>query len=126
MSVGNKEILSNNLKRYIAMSGKERKDLADDWGIAYSTLSEWLSGKKYPRIDKIQMMADYFGIAMADLIEEGMTEEDEKENDTLVDIIVRLRTDDSLRDLVESICSLDSEKIDGVKKLLDVLNTFSK
>ncbi len=69
-SIGNKEILAKNLKRYIAISGKERKELADAWGVAYSTLSEWLSAKKYPRIDKIEVMANYFGIQMADLIEE--------------------------------------------------------
>ena len=120
MSVlGNKEIFAKNLKWYIERSGKDRRDLADAWGFKYSTVSEWLNAKKYPRIDKIQIMADYFGIAMSDLIEEKLTEEKERDNDILADIIVRVRTDEEFRLLVKSLYSLDSEKIKSVRRMLD-------
>lgn len=69
-SLGNKEILSKNLKYYIEKSGKDRRELADIWGFPYSTVSEWVNGRKYPRIDRIEIMADYFGILKSDLIEE--------------------------------------------------------
>ena len=117
--LGNKEIFAKNLKRYIEQSGKDRRDLADTWGFKYSTVSEWLNAKKYPRIDKIQIMADYFGIAMSDLIEEKMSAEKENDNEILADIIVRIRTDEEYRLLVESLYALDSEKIKGVRQMLD-------
>lgn len=124
MSVfGNKAILSKNLKKYIALSGKDRKELAEIWGFPYSTVSEWVNGKKYPRIDRIEIMADYFGILKSDLIEEKVNEEDEKNNDILADIIIRMRTDEGFLSLVESMYKLDSEKIEGVKQLL---NAFTK
>lgn len=69
-SIGNKEIMSANLKYYIAKSGKDRRELSKIWGFPYSTVSEWVNGNKYPRIDKIEIMADYFGVAMSDLIED--------------------------------------------------------
>lgn len=69
-SLGNKEIMSRNLKYYIEKSGKDRRELAETWGFPYSTVSEWINGKKYPRIDRIEIMADYFGIQKSDLIEE--------------------------------------------------------
>ena len=69
-SLGNKEIFSKNLKYYIEKSGKDRGELADIWGFPYSTVTEWVNGKKYPRIDRIEVMADYFGILKSDLIEE--------------------------------------------------------
>lgn len=69
-NMGNKEIMSANLKYYIALSGKDRRELSKIWGFPYSTVSDWVNGYKYPRIDKIQIMADYFGVAMADLIED--------------------------------------------------------
>ena len=69
-ALGNKEILSKNLKYYIEMSGKDRRELADTWGFPYSTVTEWINGKKYPRIDRIEIMADYFGIQKSDLIED--------------------------------------------------------
>ena len=69
-ALGNKAILSKNLKYYIERSGKDRRELAETWGFPYSTVTEWINGKKYPRIDRIEIMADYFGIQKSDLIEE--------------------------------------------------------
>lgn len=71
--IGNKEIMSRNLKKHIAMSGKDRKELASIWGFPYSTVTEWVNAKKYPRMDRIEIMANYFGIEMSDLIEDKST-----------------------------------------------------
>lgn len=73
--LGNKEILSRNLKRYIEQSGKDRRELAEIWGFPYSTVTGWVNGQKYPRIDRIEIMADYFGILKSDLIEDKNQEE---------------------------------------------------
>ena len=117
-SLGNKEIFARNLKFYIDKSGKDRRELAEIWGFPYSTLSEWINARKYPRIDRIEIMADYFGVQKSDLIEEKMTEEKEKDNDLLAEIIVRMRMDSEFKSLVESLYLLDSDKIQGVKQLL--------
>lgn len=117
-AIGNKAIFSKNLKYYIDKCGKDRRELAEIWGFPYSTLSEWINGRKYPRIDRIEIMADYFGILKSDLIEEKMTEEKEKDNELLAEIIVRMRMDDEFKSLVESLYLLDSDKIQGVKQLL--------
>lgn len=69
-AIGNKEIFSKNLKYYIDKCGKDRRELAEIWGFPYSTLSEWINARKYPRIDRIEIMADYFGVLKSDLIEE--------------------------------------------------------
>ena len=69
-ALGNKAIFSKNLKYYIEQTGKDRRELAEIWGFPYSTVTEWVNGKKYPRIDRIEIMADYFGILKSDLIEE--------------------------------------------------------
>ena len=68
-ALGNKEVFSQNLKYYIEQSGKDRRELAEIWGFPYSTVSEWINAKKYPRIDRIEIMANYFGIQKSDLIE---------------------------------------------------------
>ena len=117
--LGNKEIFAKNLKWYIDRSGKDRRELADIMGFKYSTMSEWLNAKKYPRIDKIQIMADYFGITMADLIEEKLTVEKENDNEILADIIVRMRTEEEFNLLVKSLYALDSEKIKSVRQMLN-------
>ena len=68
--LGNKEIFAKNLRYYIERSGKTQKDFAEIVGVAYSTFNDWINAKKYPRIDKIEILANYFGIQKSDLIEE--------------------------------------------------------
>jgi transcriptional regulator with XRE-family HTH domain len=51
----------------------DRNKLCSDLGIKYTTLCDWLNAKTYPRIDKIEMMANYFGVQKADLVEDRMT-----------------------------------------------------
>ena len=66
----NKEIFSINLKRLMEQKGVSRQDLSKVLGVSYFTISDWVNGKKYPRMDKVEMLADYFGILKSDLIEE--------------------------------------------------------
>lgn len=68
--IGNKYIFAKNLNYYMYQKGKTRKDLSKDLGIAYTTVTDWVTGSKYPRIDKIEMLADYFGISKSHLVEE--------------------------------------------------------
>ena len=134
--LGNKDIFAKNLRYYIERSGKTQKDFAEIVGVAYSTFNDWINAKKYPRIDKIEILANYFGIQKSDLIEEKMTEEKEKDNDILADIIVRMRIDDSFFDVIEALYkdeeffsavkalnSLDAEKS---KSVVDMLKAFGK
>ncbi|MEA4815635.1 MAG: helix-turn-helix transcriptional regulator [Lachnospiraceae bacterium] len=65
----NKRIIAENIQYFMNKCGKSRKDLCNDLGIKYTTLAGWLSSEKYPRIDKIESMANYFKIPKSDLIE---------------------------------------------------------
>ena len=73
-NLGNKEILAKNLSYYVSRSGKDQREIAEIIGVAPSTFNEWVKAKKYPRIDRIQMLSNYFGILMSDLIEEHTEE----------------------------------------------------
>ena len=74
-NLGNKITMSNNLKKYLKINNISRNQLSESLGISYSTISDWINGKAYPRIDKIEMMANYFGINKSDLVEEHFMEE---------------------------------------------------
>jgi transcriptional regulator with XRE-family HTH domain len=65
----NKDIFASNLKKYMLINGKSRKDICNDLGLSYYTVTDWVNGKKYPRMDKVEMLANYFGILKSDLIE---------------------------------------------------------
>lgn len=78
MNNTNNIIFSKNLTYYMQQKGVDRTQLCEDLGFKYSTVSEWISAKKYPRMDKIELLADYFGIKKSDLIEnEHSSEQDD-------------------------------------------------
>lgn len=68
--LGNKEIFAKNLKYYMDYYEKDRNNICEILDIPYTTLSDWLNAKKYPRIDKIELLANYFNIQKSDLIED--------------------------------------------------------
>lgn len=70
MATWSKEVLAKNLQRYLSEREKSQKELAAIVGVSAPTVNEWLKAKKYPRIDKIEKMANYFGILKSDLIED--------------------------------------------------------
>ena len=90
-ALGNKQIFSQNLNYYMAVNNKTRSDICRDLGFKYSTFAEWASGKKYPRIDKIEMLANYFGIQKSDLIEDKPRDPVPRaiEYDELMEVLVR-------------------------------------
>lgn len=69
-NIGNKEVFARNLSYYLRLKGRDQKEVAEVVGVAPSTFNEWVKGKKYPRIDKIELLANYFGILKSDLIED--------------------------------------------------------
>ncbi len=68
-NLGNKEIMATNIKYYMDLNNVDRNTICTALNIKYSTFSEWVNARAYPRIDKIELMANYFGISKADLVE---------------------------------------------------------
>ena len=119
-NLGNKEVMAKNLLHHVSRSGRTQKELAAIVGVAPSTFNDWIKAKKYPRIDKIEMLAEYFGILKSDLIEERSPEHEkmQKNNDVIADIIVRLRVDDDFLSLVSTLNKLDSKKLESLSIFL--------
>ena len=67
--LGNKEVFSRNLKRHLDKSGKLQKEVAKAVGVSTGTFCDWIKGRAYPRMDKVQKLAEFFGIKMSDLVE---------------------------------------------------------
>lgn len=63
-------LFSNNFKRILESRGKTQADVVADLNITSSTVSDWANAKKYPRVDKMQTLADYLGVLISDLREE--------------------------------------------------------
>ena len=118
----NKQIMASNIKRYMEMKGVTNQQLCDALDFKYTTFMDWIKGVTYPRIGKVEAMANYFGCEKSDLIEEKMTEEIKKDNDTISSIVVRMTTDKDFLAVVESLYALDSEQIKGIQGMLKAFN----
>lgn len=64
-----RRIFAKNLNHYMERTGKTTADISTDLSFPFSTVSDWVHGKKYPRMDKVQALADYFGILKSNLTE---------------------------------------------------------
>lgn len=109
-----KEVFSRNLVKYMELAGKNQKELAAIVGVTAPTFNEWVKGKKFPRIDKIQKLADYFGIMKSDLIEE-------KEPATNSDGLT-----ESQRKLIEFAKGLDEVQAGKVLQLMQSILAFDE
>ncbi len=65
-----REIFPKKLMYYMSENGKSRNDLVNDLGLKYSTVRDWEKGLTVPRMDKVELLANYFRCTTADLLEE--------------------------------------------------------
>ena len=78
-TMNHKTIFSTNLKNEMNNAGKTRKDICEALGFSYYTVTDWVKGKKMPRMDKVEKLAKYFGCLISDLIEEKPKQSAESE-----------------------------------------------
>ena len=113
-----KQIFADNLRYYMNKNGKNGTNIIDDLNIKNSTFYNWLSAETYPRIDKIELLADYFGITKADLVEDKTETNKKSTSDEPVDL------DKALSD--EGMAMFDGQPLSEEYKraLLAMLNTM--
>lgn len=68
------EIFAKNLNRYMKLYNMNQSDVARLTGSTHQVVSRWCSGKTLPRMGKIQILADHFGIYKSELLEEQNAE----------------------------------------------------
>ena len=84
-----KIIFSKNLNKYLSLSNKTQKEVADAIDVSPQTFNTWCQGIALPRMGKVQRLADYFGIGKTDLIDEKppdpLTPRDERDIEKILD-----------------------------------------
>lgn len=118
-NLGNKKTMAENLSYYIELSGKTQKELCSIFGVAYSTFNDWVNGKKYPRIDKIEMMANYWGILKSDLIEDKRMKDHPEDMAILAASIMR---DAELLDMIAKYRKLSEKNKIAVLQMIENLS----
>ena len=107
----NKQIMARNIKRFMEKKGVTNQQLCDALDFKYTTFMDWIKGVTYPRIGKVEAMANYFGCEKSDLIEE-------KEKSTETDGLSEKR-----KALIDFAISVPEDK---AEMILQVMKTILK
>lgn len=62
------KIFPKALKYYMNANGKKQQDLIIDLKLSSATVSQWVNGKSFPRMDRIEILASYFNITTTELL----------------------------------------------------------
>lgn len=94
-----KKTFSKNLIFFMDQNNKTQMDLMNDLHLSSSTVSNWCTGLKLPRMDKVQLLADYFHINKSDLLEEfdPHLKKQREETKSLIDHYIQLNPDGKKR-----------------------------
>lgn len=117
--IGNKKVFAKNLNRYMQINNKSRNDICEALGFKYSTFSEWATGKKYPRMDKVEMLANYFGVLKSDLIEDKSIQDHIEESPKeMAQLHFEMIMDEDLMEIFQDFKKLTPEAKQMAKKII--------
>ena len=66
-----REIFVRNLRYLMNARGISQADICRELGMSSTTVSDWCTGKKYPRVDAMQRLADLLGVLFSTLTAES-------------------------------------------------------
>ena len=120
----NKANLKDRLREALNDAGMKPIDLSDRTGIPKSMISYYLNGKTKPKADRIYAISVALGVSEAWLlgynVPKARTPENKK-NDHLARVIVRLRQDPAFYNIVEKLDQLPPEQLENLAGLVDGL-----
>lgn len=116
--LGNKKIFAKNLNYYMSINNVSRNDIVKALDIPYTTVMSWCKGEFYPRIDKIQKLADYFSINKSDLVEskDNIVINDDVVQIPLLGRIIAGYPEEMFTDIIDYI-GVPSDMVKGDKEL---------
>lgn len=128
MRVENKEIFANNLSFYMDKKGVDRNTLCADLNLKYTTVRDWLKGITYPRIGKIELLANYFNINKSDLIENKATTTQPSDSllEAITNTVRQLNADNkktvlrTSEELLEAQMNTEETKINEVSEVIQL------
>ena len=87
-------IFVRNLHQLLGEKGASRKEVSEAIGVSYFTFTSWWNGTKYPRIESIELLADYFSVSVPELVGDMPDTPKEKyteENNDVVQVAIGQR-----------------------------------
>lgn len=120
-----REEFKNRLRQALDMRKMKAVDLVEKTGVPKGAVSYYLAGKSQPKADRIYLIAQALDVNEAWLIGYDVPmhrSPEQKKNDQLAKLIVRMRTDSDFYETVAALADLSETKYQSVKQLLNALN----
>lgn len=115
----------DRIREAMRAAGKSQADLSRETGLNRSTISRYLSGEVEPRHEATHKMAIVLNVSEMWLfgydVPQHRTDE-QKKNDQLSELIVRMRTDREFFETVASIANLNEKQYQSVQHLISAFN----
>ncbi len=111
----------HRLKEIMDIKGLKSADVCKDTGIAKSTYSQYLSGRNEAKADRVHQLAIYFDVCEPWLMGYDVPmqrDERQKKNDQLVELVVRLRSDEKFARSVAMLAELSPTQYATIDQLL--------
>lgn len=116
--------LKDRLQQALDRKGWKAVDLVDRTGVPKGAISYYLSGKSRPKSDRLYIIAQALEVSEAWLLGYDVAmhrTDDQKKNDQLAKLIVRLRKDESFYNTVATLATLSETQYRGIEQLVAAL-----
>ena len=113
--------MKERLKEAMRQRGMRAVDLSEKTGIPKGALSYYTSGKSKPKADRLHLLAQALGVSEAWLLGYDVPmhrTDDQKKNDQLAELIVRMRSDAEFFETVLTLGALPESQYQSVRQLL--------
>ncbi len=114
-----KNQFASRLKYYLMLNNKTQSDLVNDLRYEKSTVSNWCSGTRVPKIDTIIDIANYLHVNVGDLIEDNRNDETYYLSPDARDMAQFLFENPEYKVLFDASRKVKPEDIQFVKEMID-------
>lgn len=111
-----KKIFGNNLRYYMMLRQKTRKDLENDLGIPYTSIRDYEKGLCLAKPDKLEKIANYLDVPVYKLT-------NDKETSKIMDNANNLENDKILSEAIIKLSKLNQEEIKYIIKTIDMISS---
>lgn len=117
------DVFSKNLRRYFEQSGMTQAEFAKKLGVGTTSIYNWLSGVKNPRMDKVDAMCKLLGVHREDLITDNMAREE------IAPFIGELQSGQEMNyksRFISALSQLDDKEWEVIERFMDILVAIKK
>lgn len=113
--------MSNKIKELRKSKNMTLEEVGKKVGVGKSTVRKWETGMiANMKRDKILALANALDTTPAYLMG-WIDEKEERKNDIITEVVLKMRTDETFASVVENLYKLDKDKLETINQMLNTL-----